>query len=68
MYAGFDYSNLLNFWLILTFEEVGMALADGSCRVDWQPAPGLLMPLRIPCALFIEFVSWLFDLTLDWQA
>lgn len=43
-----------------------MAFADGSYKVDW--APGLLMPLRMPCELFIEFVSWLFDLTLDWHA
>ena len=46
--AGFDCSNLLNFWLIFTFEDVGIAFADGSYRVDWLPAPGLLMPLRNP--------------------
>lgn len=32
--AGLDYSNLLNFWEILTLELVGRALADGSCKVD----------------------------------
>ena len=34
LYEGFDCSNLLNFWLILTFEDVGMALAEGSYNVD----------------------------------
>lgn len=65
--AGFDCSNLWNFWLILTFEDVGIALADGSCRVDWLPL-GLLIPFLIPPEPFIDWLRWLLDLTLDWQA
>jgi len=64
--AGLDYSNLLNFCEILTLELVGRALADGSCKVDWLVPFGDFIPLRSPpVPPFIDYVSWLLDLTLD---
>jgi hypothetical protein len=49
----------------LTFEEVGIALAEGSCKVDWLPLLGLFIPLRSPYELFMGWVKWLFDLIFD---